>query len=110
MNGSDARIREMNDFEPKIMNHGRAAFYARYLMALRGHLDRKGASQRNRAQNFGRAILAGGMGARDLALMHERAMAALASSPDGMRNPRGARKRAEVFLSETLVPFEVDQR
>jgi signal transduction histidine kinase len=59
---------------------------------------------------LGRAAVVGGLATLDLAVMHERAVVALASSHDfdNMRN--GAMKRAGVFFTQALVPLEADQR
>src|SRR3954470_4526019 len=100
-----------DQFEPfDFMKNVRTALSARYLAALRRHLDRKATRRGNPAHNFGRAIVDGGMVTRDLVLMHEAAMMTLALSRDDVRDQSGARKRAGFFFTEALVPLEADQR
>jgi two-component system sensor histidine kinase DegS len=93
------------------MKNACAALSARYLRALRAHLGKSNAGDGDHAQSFGRAVLADGLMTRDLAIMHEQALAVLASTPvlDGLlRN--GARSRAGLFFKQALVPLEAAER
>ena len=79
---------------------------ARYLTALRSHLREVVPGRSERAQSLGRAISAGGLATLDLAVMHERALIALASSHDFTHVRNGFLKRAGVFLTQAFVPLE----
>src|SRR5689334_20789109 len=96
--------------QQKLMKEERPALTARYLIALRSHLGRKSRRSGGRAQSLGRAVLAGGMVQLDLAVMHEQAVIALASSHDFNNTRNGALKRAGGFFAEALIPLEAAQR
>jgi two-component system sensor histidine kinase DegS len=83
---------------------------ARYLSALRGYLGKNSAGNGDRAQGLGRAALAGGLAILDLAIMHEHAVVALASSFNFTNTPNGSLKRAGFFFTQALVPLEAAQR
>lgn len=88
----------------------RTALSARYLIALRAHLNEKNPGNGNQAQGLGRAVLAGGLATRDLALMHEQAIAHLSSATDLHGARSGPLKRAGLFFAQALVPLEAAQR
>jgi len=89
------------------MKNVRTRLSVRYLKALRAHLRQKGSDHVERAQSLGRVALAGGLATLDLALIHENAVASLASSHD-FSNPRnGSFKRTGVFFTQALVPLEM---
>lgn len=86
------------------------ALPARYVKALRAHLAQKTAGNGDRAQGMGRAALSEGLVALDIALMHEKAMATLASSFDFSARRDDARTRAGFFFTQALIPLEDAQR
>ena len=92
------------------MSNARRRLSARYLMALRAHLDRRRPGNGDRAQSLGRAAVTAGLASLDLAVVHEKAVAALAGSHDfnGMRN--GLLKRKGFFLAQALLPLEEAHR
>jgi hypothetical protein len=100
----------MPDRTAQLMTNARRRLSKRYLAALRTHLGRKGPGNGDRAQELGRAVLAGGLVTLDLAIMHEKAVVALAASHDfdNMRN--GSMKRAGFFFTQALIPLEAAQR
>lgn len=82
----------------------------RYLTMLRTHLGTRRPGNGDRAQELGRAVLAGGLATLDLAVMHEKAVVALAARHDfdNMRN--GSMKRAGAFFTQALIPLEAAQQ
>lgn len=88
----------------------RTRLSARYLTALRRHLNRKHPEPRNRAQSLGRSVLAAGLVTLDLAIMHEHAVVALAPAFDFAHTRNGALKRAGIFFTQALVPLELARR
>jgi len=83
---------------------------ARYSSALRAHLDQKKLDHGARARHLGRSVLTGGFVTLDLAIMHEQAVVALASSHDFAPPRTRALKRAGAFFAEALGPLELAQR
>ncbi len=92
------------------MKNVRSGLSARYLAALRTHLERKHSDNGDRAQGLGRAALAGGFAVRDLAVMHEQAVATLAASPNFADQRRNSIRRAGYFFTQALMPLEAAQR
>ncbi|MDB6169944.1 MAG: nreB [Verrucomicrobia bacterium] len=92
------------------MKNPGAGVSTRYLAELRTHLSGNSSSNGDRAQGLGRDALAAGLVTRDLALLHDRALVALATDFDltGRRNAR--RARARYFLIQALLPLEAAQR
>jgi two-component system sensor histidine kinase DegS len=82
----------------------------RYLKELRAYLGTKSAGNGDRAQGMGRAAVADGLVTLDLALMHEHAMIALASSFDFASSLSDSITRAGYFLTQALIPLEAAQR
>jgi signal transduction histidine kinase len=82
---------------------------ARYLKALRTHLDESGQRNGDHAQGLGRAALTDGLVTLDLAHMHEQAVIALAPAYDFANLRNGAFRRANTFLTQALVPLEAAQ-
>src|SRR5882724_8622163 len=91
------------------MKNVRRKLSARYLTALRSHLGEKAANNGGRAQGLGRAVIGGGLATLDLAVMHERALIALAPSHDFTNVRKGFIKRAGIFFTQALVPLEAAQ-
>lgn len=87
-----------------------SALSARYLAALHRHLGKTRAANGDRAQGLGRAALAGGLATRDLALIHEAAIVALAGTHDFANPANGSLQRAGFFFTQALVPLEAAQR
>lgn len=92
------------------MKTARSRLSARYLAALRAHLDRKNPDRGARARALGRSALAAGLVALDLAIMHEQAVVTLAPAFDFAHLRTGALKRAGVFFTQALVPLELARR
>lgn len=91
------------------MKNERTDLSSKYLRALRTHVS--GALPAgDSAQKFGRAVLASGFISRDLALMHEEALVALAENPDFATRENGRIKRAGHFFTQALIPLEAAQR
>jgi len=91
------------------MKNARARLSARYLAALRTHLRRKSPGSSSRACGLGRAAVACGLVTLDLAIMHEKAIASLASAHDFSGALNGQLKRAGGFFTQALVPLETVQ-
>ena len=92
------------------MKNARKRLNARYLTALRSHLEKKGRRNGNSARDLGRAALTYGMATRDLALVHEQAVATLTPSHNLTHTRNGALKRAGYFFVQALIPLELAQR
>jgi signal transduction histidine kinase len=92
------------------MSSIRKGLTARYLTALRGHLSKNGDGNGERAQGLGRAVLAGGLATLDLAIMHEHALIALASSRQFSHGRNGLIRRAGAFFTQALAPLAEVQR
>src|SRR5688500_2091242 len=91
------------------MKNERTDLSSKYLRALRTHVS--GALPAgDSAQKFGRAVLASGFISRDLALMPEQALVALAANPDFATTDNGRIKRAGHFFTQALIPIETAQR
>jgi two-component system sensor histidine kinase DegS len=82
---------------------------SRYLTALTDHLRGKRPGRVDRAQLLGRAALAAGLRTLDLAIMHEKAVVALAPSGDFANARSGSIRQAGVFFAEALLPLEEAQ-
>ena len=92
------------------MNSPRRDLSARYLAALRAHLGRKDAANGDSAQGLGRAVLSAGLATLDLAMMHEAATVALASTHEFADTRNGLLKRNGFFFTQALIPLETAQR
>lgn len=92
------------------MKKARARLSARYLTALRVHLEEKRTGNGDQAQGIGRAALVGGLAALDLAEMHEQAVVSLAPSFDFANLRNGTMKRAGFFFTQALIPIEAALR
>ncbi|MBI5380494.1 MAG: sensor histidine kinase [Opitutae bacterium] len=80
-------------------------------MALRRCLDPKRPRRDDRrAQCLGRLAVAGGLVTLDLAIMHEKAVVALAPTHDFARTANGALQRAGLFFTQALAPLEAARR
>jgi signal transduction histidine kinase len=73
-------------------------------------LEKKGRGNGDLAQELGRDALAGGLASRELALIHEQALVALAASFDFTEAKAGPLKRAGAFFTQALIPLETSQR
>jgi signal transduction histidine kinase len=92
------------------MKKTRAGLSARYLVALRTHLSRKSQGNGDQAQGLGRAALAGGLVTRDLAIIHEQAVVALASTFNFGDARNGLIRRKGYFFTQALIPIEAAQQ
>jgi len=100
----------MTDGNEQLTKKTRAKLSARYLAELRAHLGKKGPVNGDRAQSLGRAVQAAGLATLDLAVMHEEAVNALASSHDFADGRNGFLKRKGAFLVQALIPLEAAER
>jgi two-component system sensor histidine kinase DegS len=91
------------------MKDTRTRISARYLAALRTHLEKKNLGNGDSAQGLGRAALIGGLATLDLAVMHEQAVFTLAASHDFANTHNGALKQAGYFFTQALIPLEAAQ-
>jgi len=78
----------------------------RYLQGLRAHLRQNGRGNGDGAQGLGRAALAAGMAPVDLAVMHEKALTAIAASPGFSQDRTEGFKRKAYFFTQALIPLE----
>jgi signal transduction histidine kinase len=92
------------------MKNARAALNARYLTGLRNHLVNRRAGGGERAQRLGRAVLADGLTATDLAMVHEQALTTLAPLHDLTDVAGRSTKRARLFFAHALRPLEAAER
>jgi signal transduction histidine kinase len=93
------------------MKNARRRLAARYLTALRTHLGQNGRGNNgDHAQDLGRAAVAAGLAPLDLAIMHEKAVASLASSHDFANARNGFFKRKGYFFTQALIPLEAAHR
>lgn len=95
---------------PLTMKDAKKRLRAIYLESLSTHLSQKNAGNGDRAQGLGRMAVTYGLATRDLALMHEQAMASLAASPFFANPLNNAIKRAGYFFTQALIPLETVQR
>jgi signal transduction histidine kinase len=93
------------------MKNTRRRLAARYLAALRTHLGKNGRGNNgDHAQDLGRAAVAAGLAPLDLAVMHEKAVATLASSYDFTNARNGFFKQKGYFFTQALIPLEAAHR
>lgn len=95
---------------PWLMKNARAKFSAYYVTALRAHLESASRRAPERASIVGRAALAAGLAALDVAIVHEHALVALADAHDFTDTRNGILKRAGSFFTHALLPLEAAQR
>lgn len=100
----------MTDESTPRTKQGRRRLAARYLAALRAHLAKRSPENGDRARALGRAALADGLATRDLAVMHDQAMIALAPLQESAGDHSRAIKRAGSFFTQALTPLEAAQR
>lgn len=100
----------MTESAPSLTKKTREQLAGRYLTALRAHLAQRRPANGDRPQGLGRAALAEGLVTRDLALVHEQALVALASAYDFSNTRNGSIKRAGYFFTQALIPLESAQR
>ena len=94
-----------------LIKNVRKRLAARYLAALRTHLGQNGRGNNgDHAQDLGRAAVAAGLAPLDLAVMHEKAVATLASSHDFANGRNGFFKRKGNFFTQALIPLEAAHR
>jgi two-component system sensor histidine kinase DegS len=101
----------MTEGKAPSMKNTRRRLAARYLTALRIHLGQNGQGNNgDHAQDLGRAAVAAGLVPLDLAVMHEKAVATLASSHDFADGRNGFFKRKGFFFTQALIPLETAHR
>lgn len=84
----------------------RGALSVRYQQALRRHLSGKPLKGGYSAVSLGQAALARGLATVDLAIIHERAIVALAPTFNFISAHGRSLKRAGSFFAQMLVPYE----
>ena len=104
------QIRRSMNVIPRSTKISRPGLPSRYLTELRAHLGKKAQGNGDRAQGMGRAALAEGMVALDMARMHEHAMAVLATSFDFVGTFSDSITRAGFFFTQALIPLEAAER
>jgi signal transduction histidine kinase len=104
------RARLMHEAKAKLSNAANHTLSKRYVTALRAYLGGRDRAGGDRALILGRAALAGGLVTLDLAIMHERAVVALASTHNFGDWRNGALQRAGLFFTRVLLPLEIAQR
>src|SRR5688500_2668961 len=92
------------------MKNTRTQFSTDYVAALNAHLGGLTRRTPERARVVGRAALAAGLVALDVAIVHEHALVSLADSHDFADTRNGVLKRAGSFFTHALVPIEAAQR
>ena len=99
----------MTDGNAQLTKNACRRLSARYLTALRAYLGDKDSGKGDQARSLGRAAVAAGLAPLDLAIMHEKAVVALASSHDFTNSRNGWFKRKGYFLTQALIPLEAAQ-
>ena len=92
------------------MKQARSDFSTKYQAVLRTHVGDKLPFARDRAQGLGRAALTCGLLTRDLAIVHEKALVALAAVHQFDATNSGPRKRAGHFFTQALIPLEAAEQ
>jgi len=100
----------MNKRHSQSKQKARAELSARYLAALRRHLDDERADNGDRAQGLGRAVLEAGLAPLDLAIMHEKAVVTLTASRDLTTLRSSWFIRKGFFFTQALIPIEAALR
>lgn len=96
-------------FEPSTMKKAYHGLSTRYLADLRAHLGEKQASK-TRPHGLGCAAVAEGLSGLDLAIIHEKALAALTASPEFVERWQSSIARSAAFFSQVLIPLEEVQQ
>ena len=94
----------------RFMKLARKELSARYLEALRKHLGQTGGRDGVAARHLGEAALAKGLEMRDVALMHQHAVATLTLPHKLASQSNGAGKRAAHFFIQAIMPMEAAER
>ncbi len=84
----------------------RLALVARYLTALRAHLQQPNAATKKSATALGREAHEGGLATLDLAIIHEKAVLALAHEFDFSTLRNTPLRQAGRFFTQALIPLE----
>jgi len=92
------------------MSGARALFSRRYRAALLDYLLGSGETALVRAYDLGRRALDEGLGLLQVLRAHQRAIDAVLESTPTVKESLSRLKAAEVFLMETLSPFEMTYR
>ncbi|HVT29112.1 MAG TPA: histidine kinase, partial [Lacipirellulaceae bacterium] len=88
----------------------RDALSARYLAALRAHIEQRNPNVPSAAPELGRAAVALGLATLDLARMHEHAVRSLAATHDLNRPRSRSVRRARAFFARALTPVNAERR
>jgi phosphoserine phosphatase RsbU-like protein len=92
------------------MSGAKVLFSRRYRAALLDYLLGSGETALGRAYELGRRALDDGLGLLQVLRAHQRALDAVLESPPTVKEGLSRLKAAEVFLMETLSPFEMTYR
>src|SRR5687768_4983320 len=92
------------------MKHARSDFSTKYQAVLRTHVGENLPFASDRAQGLGRAALTCALLTRDLAIVHEKALVALAAVHEFDPNNSGPFKRAGHFFTQALIPLEAAEQ
>jgi signal transduction histidine kinase len=98
------------DGRSQLTGKDRRLLAARYQAALGVHLGMRRPDNSGTALDLGNAALDGGLVTLDVAVMHGRALSALANSHNFANMRNGSLKRAGSFLIQALTPMETAQR
>ncbi len=79
----------------------------RYLAALRSYVNGAGEQALQEAYSIGRGALDGGEGLIKMVRLHHSALQALLSQAQGTEERRGLLADAELFLAESVAPYEM---
>jgi hypothetical protein len=94
----------------EIMSGAKVLFSRRYRAALLDYLLGSGETALVRAYDLGRRALDDGLGLLQVLRAHQRALDAVLESTPTAQESLNRLKAAEVFLMETLSPFEMTYR
>jgi signal transduction histidine kinase len=99
-------MREEVKATKRMKKRGFSTLDQRYLAALRVHVRRRRPAGPASGRALGRAILSAGFGPADLAMMHDRALIALAASGPARGGRGGQIERTGSFFAAALHPWE----
>lgn len=91
------------------MNNAQCTLPEQYVAALENYLAGSGEAPLHQAYELGRKALTDGLGVLDLAMLHHRALRAVAITDVSAAKPSRYDKAAE-FFAESLSPFEMSLR
>jgi signal transduction histidine kinase len=99
----------MPSLAPSAKKGIRRSLTSRYRKALCAHLKQPDLASKRRAMALGRAAQSGGLVTLDLAIIHEKAVLALAAEFDFSTQRNSALRQAGAFFTRALIPLELAQ-